>query len=106
MFWFDRPGNVKVGVVPEQTKIMSRRIVISDRIDHFRIRCQGTETVGKSNWHKDLVPLLRRDLDRRPLPAGRRGTAKIDGHIQDASARDPHELVLGERRGLKMQTTD
>src|SRR5207342_3089109 len=58
---------------------------------------------GEPDRDEQLAPVLGRELDFDMLAESRRGAANVDRDVEDAPARDAHQLVLREWRRLEVQ---
>ncbi len=82
---------------------MCGRIGRGRLVEDFDIRLERDERMRKSGRDQQLTPVFRRELDRDIPAESRRRTANVDRDVEDAAARDAHQLGLRERRRLKVQ---
>ena len=62
------------------------------------------EAMGKALRNKELTVVLGTELAGEPLPEGGRGATQVDSHIEHPTLDAAHQLALGVRGLLEMQT--
>ena len=87
-------------IVEPDRSVMLRRIALGHLVDDLGVGNERHEAVRKTLRHQDLVPLLRRNLERQPGAERRRAFPNVDRDVEDRAADDPDQLVLGKGRQL------
>ena len=71
----------------------------------YRSLRQDNETIRKALRYKELAMIIFRQFYSHMLTICRRTLADIHGNILHSTLHTSHQLALGKRRSLKMQTT-
>jgi len=72
---------------------------------NFRTGLKGHKSMEKTDRNIKLIPLLGADFRSDPLAICGRFPTNVNTDIQDSSLRYPHQLGLGKRGNLHVQTT-
>ncbi len=100
------PFNPNCRVVPENTSIVLRAIVLRHFITNDSIRYKRTKTMRETWRHPELASVVRRKLLCDEPAIGGRAGADINCHIQQTSGYARYQFSLRFRLKLKMQPAD
>jgi len=98
-----RPVDGELGIVPQDTPIMLRRIVFVHLVEDMGMGRQRAEAMGEPLRHEQLPSVLRAEDEALPSPEGRRIPAKIEHDIIDRPLQHPDQLRLSHRIQLIMK---
>ena len=97
-----RPGDRQAGVVPRNPALGRRIVVAINLVDDVDDLAQGAEAMGEPDWHVELQVPLVVELERLPLPKGRRAASDVDHHVPCAAPGHTDQLQLSGM-GLKVE---
>ncbi len=78
-------------------------IIIRHLVEDLGVRLEGAETVGEADRHPKLTPIGGGEFDSDVFSKSRRRAPDVDGDVENAPARDPHQFALRARHRLKVQ---
>ena len=76
-----RPLNTDVLIVPRNTEVMFRRVVIGDLVDNLGVRLKRAKTVSEPRRNPNLHPVLGTQNRTGMLPERRRADPDIDADV-------------------------
>ena len=77
-------GNRNVRIVPANSAIVRRRIIIGDLIHHHHVILQGEKSMGEAHRNVKLAPGFGRKFCRNMLTKRRRAASYIHGDIENS----------------------
>src|SRR5690606_24224242 len=100
------PFYANIGVVPDDARIMGRRIVAINLVENPRIRLQCAEAMRKSGRNEELIAFLCTEAHGDMLSIGGGPDPQIDRHIEYRTCQHPDELCLLIRWCLEVKPPD
>ncbi|EXI73328.1 MAG: hypothetical protein AW07_02748 [Candidatus Accumulibacter sp. SK-11] len=83
---------------------MLRRVVVGCLVEEVGAFRQHQEAMGEAGRNPQLFLVLGTELMANPAAEGWRALAQVDRDVEDGALHDQHQLALGFRRQLVVQS--
>src|SRR5208283_4416872 len=91
---FQFPVNLQVRIVPRQSALVLRSVVIGGFIEDVSLVRSHAESVGKARRYPQDAPVVAGQANGFPFAKRWRTVAQVHGNIEDLAFHHPHQFAL------------